>query len=139
MDIEEFLRNLVQRKYHVIENKLKKYELVKGQAELLLLIKDHDGITQNELASLIGIKDSSMSVRLNKLEKLEYIAREIDENNLKKKRVHITSIGKSVCGQCRRIVREFEEMLYKGFTKKDRLQIEKYFEKMQKNIGIKKQ
>ena len=137
MEIEEALRNLVQRKYHFIERKLKKYELVKGQADLLLLIKDNDGITQNELATLLKIKDSSMSVRLNKLEKLNYITREIDKDNLKKKRVYITTVGKSVCGQCRRIVREFEEMMYHGFTKKERQQLENGMEKINHNINMK--
>ena len=69
MEIEDVLRMIVQRKYHVLEMRLSKYELVKGQAELLLLIRDNDGITQNELATIIGIKESSMSVRLNKLER----------------------------------------------------------------------
>ena len=137
MEIEEDLRNMVQKKYHFLERKLKKYELVKGQADLLLLIKDNDGITQNELATLLKIKDSSMSVRLNKLEKLDYITREIDKDNQKKKRVYITSIGKSVCGQCRRMVREFEELMYHGFTKKEKQQLEKSFEKINHNLGIK--
>ena len=87
MDIEEILRKIIQRKYHIIEIRLAKYNLVKGQAELLLLIKDNDGITQNELANILGIKDSSMSVRLNKLEKNGYILREIDDQNLKKKKI----------------------------------------------------
>ncbi len=138
MEIEEILRNLVQSKYHFLERRLEKYELVKGQADLLLLIKDNDGISQNELANLLKIKDSSMSVRLNKLEKLEYISREIDKDNLKKKRVYITSVGKSVCGQCRRIVREFDEMMYHGFTKKEKQQLEKSIEKMNHNIRTNK-
>lgn len=134
MEIEEFFRIFVQRKYHVLEKRLEKYDLVKGQAELLLLIKDNNGITQNELASTIGIKDSSMSVRLNKLEKSGYIIREIDENNLKKKRVYITIEGKKVSVQCRKILNEFEKIIYKGFTKKERLQLEKSLEKIMKNI-----
>lgn len=134
MEIEEFFRIFVQRKYHVLEKRLEKYDLVKGQAELLLLIKDNNGIIQNELASTIGIKDSSMSVRLNKLEKSGYIIREIDENNLKKKRVYITVEGKKVSVQCRKILNEFEKIIYKGFTKKERLQLEKSLEKIMKNI-----
>ena len=122
MEIEEALRKIVQRKYHMLEIKLEKYGLVKGQAELLLLIKDNDGITQNELAEKIGIKDSSMSVRLNKLEKSGYIVREIDEDNLKKKRVYITVDGKKVSAQCRKFTREFNEIMYKGFSQKDKKQ-----------------
>lgn len=134
MDLEEVMRKITQRKYHIIEIRLAKYNLVNGQAELLLLIKDNDGMTQNELANFLGIKDSSMSVRLNKLEKNGYIVREVDSENLKKKRIYITSAGKTASIQCRKILREIEEQLWSGFTKKDIRQLEKYFDKMQKNI-----
>ena len=134
MEIEDIFRIITQRKYHILEMRLAKYELVKGQADLLLLIRDNDGITQNELASIIGIKDSSMSVRLNKLEKSGYIVREIDENNLKRKRVYITVEGKKVSIQCRKILNEFDEILYKGFSKKEKLQLEKSLEKIMKNL-----
>ena len=138
MEIEEMLRKIVQKKYSYLEKKLKKYELVKGQADLLLLIKDNDGISQNEIATLLNIKDSSMSVRLNKLEKLEYITRVVDAHNLKRKEVYITTLGKSVCGQCRRIVREFDEKMYRGFGKKEKQQLEKSFEKIDQNLKEKK-
>ena len=119
MDVEEILRRITQRKYRIIEIRLAKYNLVKGQAELLLLIKDNDGMTQNELANILGIKDSSMSVRLNKLEKNGYIVREIDDQNLKKKKIYITQSGKIASTQCRRILREIDEQLWDGFTKKE--------------------
>lgn len=134
MDVEEILRRITQRKYHIIELRLAKYNLVKGQAELLLLIKDNDGMTQNELANIIGIKDSSMSVRLNKLEKNGYIVREIDDENLKKKKIYITQSGKIASTQCRRILREIDEQLWNGFTKKEIKEMKKYFDKMQKNM-----
>ena len=108
--------------------------LVKGQADLLLLIKDNDGITQNELADIIGIKDSSMSVRLYKLEQSGYIIREIDENNLKKKRVYITVDGKKVSIQCRRFIREFEDIMFEGFSQKEKNQFEKSMKKIIKNL-----
>ena len=75
-----------------------------------------------------------MSVRLNKLEKLGYIVREIDEDNLKKKRVYVTIEGRKVSVQCRKILNEFDMLLYKGFTKKEKLQLEMSLEKMLKNI-----
>lgn len=134
MEIEEVLRKIIQRKYHVMEMKLEKYGLVKGQADLLLLIKDNDGITQNELADIIGIKDSSMSVRLYKLEQSGYILREIDENNLKKKRVYITIEGKKISTQCRRFIREFEERMYEGFSQKEKNQFKKSIKKMLNNL-----
>ena len=134
MDLEEILRKIIQRKYHILEMRLSKYNLVKGQADLLLLIRDNNGITQNELANIIGIKDSSMSVRLSKLENSGYIVREVDLENLKKKKLYITSNGKAASVQCRKILREFDEKLYDGFTKKDIKQLGKYLEKMIDNV-----
>ena len=134
MDIEEALRIITQRKYHILEMRLSKYDLVKGQANLLILIRDNDGITQNELAEIIGIKDSSMSVRLDKLERNGYIVREIDVENLKRKKIYITAEGKTASVQCRKILREYEEKLYEGFTAKDKKQFQKYIGKMLDNI-----
>lgn len=134
MDIDEIFRKITQRKYHIVEMRLAKYDLVKGQASLLLLIRDNDGITQNELANIIGIRESSMSVRLDKLERNGYVIREIDEENLKKKKIYITASGKTASVQCRKILREFDEQLFNGFTKKDIKQFEKYLNKMLDNI-----
>lgn len=134
MDLEDALRNITQRKYHILEMRLSKYDLVKGQASLLLLIRDNDGITQNELANIVGIKDSSMSVRLDKLERNGYIIREVDQENQKRKKLYITATGKTASIQCRKILREFDEKLYDGFTKKDIKQFEKYLEKMMNNV-----
>ena len=94
MDLEEVLRRMLQRKYHILEMRLQKYNLVKGQADLLVVIRENDGLTQNQLANILGIKGSSMSARLNKLEQYDYISRVTDEENLKKKRIYITKSRK---------------------------------------------
>ena len=133
-ELTEYLRKITQASYSRVENRLSKYELVKGQAHLLVVIRDNNGCTQKELAELLGVRYSSMSERLNKLENMGYIERSIDENNLKFKRIYITTSGKIAATQCRRIQKEFNEMLYKGFTKKDIKQFEIYLEKISKNI-----
>ena len=133
-EITEYLRKITQASYSKVEEKLTKYGLVKGQAHLLVIIRDNDGCTQKELAEILGVKHSSMSERLNKLEDLGYIERSVDESNSKFKRIFITQEGKIAAIQCRRIQKEFNERLYKGFTKKDLKQFEIYFEKIDKNI-----
>ena len=51
-----------------------------------------------------------------------------------KKRIFITTEGKKAVVQCNRILNEFEESLYKGFTKKELKQLEDSLEKIMKNI-----
>lgn len=132
--ISRYLRDITQAEYHKVERRLEKYNLVNGQANLLSVIKENDGFTQNELASILGVKSSSMSERLNKLENLGYIVRVIDESNLRCKRIYITTEGRKAAVQCNRILNEFENSLYDGFTKKDLKQFEKYLEKIMNNI-----
>ena len=77
---------------------------------------------------------SSMSERLNKLEILGYITKDIDDTNQRYKRIYITSTGKKAVTQANKTLTEFEEKLYKGFTKKDKKQLETYLEKMLSNL-----
>lgn len=132
--ISRYLRDITQAEYHKVERRLEKYNLVNGQANLLSVIKENDGFTQNELADILGVKSSSMSERLNKLENLGYIMRTIDESNLRCKRIYITTEGRKAAVQCNRILNEFENSLYDGFTKKDLKQFEGYLEKIMENI-----
>lgn len=133
-NISIYLKEITQAEYHRVDKKLEKYNLVKGQATLLSIIKENNGATQNELASILNVKYSSMSERLNKLESLGYIEKGADENNQKYKRVYITSLGRKAVTQANKTLNEFDEKLYKGFTKKDRKQLEEYLEKMLINI-----
>ena len=133
-ELIEYLRKIVQSSYSQVEERLRKYGIVKGQAHLLVVIRDNDGCTQKDLAEALGVKYSSMSERLNKLEDMGYIERSIDDDNSKFKRIYITSTGKTAAIQCRRIINEFNNTLYRGFTKKDIKQLQTYLEKLNNNI-----
>ena len=133
-EISDYLRIITQASYNKVEEKLEKYGLVKGQAYLLVLIRDNDGCTQKDLAELLGVRYSSISERLNKLENLGYIERNIDESNSKFKRISTTSAGKVAAIQCRRIQNEFEELMYSGFTKKEIKQLGNYLDRICENV-----
>lgn len=133
-EVTDYLRSIIQASYSKVEERLEKYGLVKGQAQLLVLIRDNDGCTQKDLAKHLDVKYSSMSERLNKLETLGYIERNIDDSNSKYKRIFITSSGKMAAIQCRKIQKEFEKIMYNGFAKKDIKQFEEYLIRICDNI-----
>ena len=124
-DINDYFREITQNIYAQVEERLSKYGLVKGQAQLLLIIRDNEDCTQKDLANYFNVKYSSMSERLNKLEDLGYIERTQDGDNLKYKRITITSEGKSAAVQCRRILNDIESNLFKDFSAKEVTQFEK--------------
>ena len=125
-DLNDYFREITQNLYSKMEERLSKYGLVKGQAQLLLLIRDNDNCTQKELANYFGVKYSSMSERIDKLETLGYICRSHDEENMKYKRIAITQQGKTIAIQCRRILNDIDKEMFNNMSKKDILQLEKY-------------
>ena len=133
-DITDYFREITQNIYLKVEDKLGKYGLVKGQAQLLLIIKDNEGCTQKELAGYFNVKYSSISERIDRLENLGYIARVHEDGNFKNNKIYITNEGKTVATQCRRIMNEIETDLYKGITKKEVASMEKMLKKMIVNI-----
>ena len=132
-DINDYFREITQNIYTKVEEKLAKYGLVKGQAQLLLIIRDNEDCTQKDLANYFNVKYSSMSERLNKLEALGYIERIQDGDNLKYKRIVITAEGKTAAVQCRRILKDIDNKLFEGLSAKEVAQFEKILIKMVEN------
>lgn len=132
-DINDYFREITQNLYLQVEERLAKYGLVKGQAQLLLMIRDNCGCTQKDLANYFHVKYSSMSERLNKLEDLGYIERSQDEDNLKYKRIQVTQEGKVAAVQCRRILKDIESKLFEGFSNKEITLFEKFLNRVVEN------
>ena len=133
-EINDYFREITQGIYAEVEEKLEKYGLVKGQAQLLLIIKDNEGCTQKDLANYFNVRYSSMSERINKLENAGYITRVHEDGNFKNNRIYITGEGKAAGTQCRRILKEIESKLYKGISKKEISATEKVLVKMISNL-----
>ena len=132
-DINDYFREITQNIYLQVENKLTKYGLVKGQAQLLLIIKDNDGCSQKELANYFNVKYSSMSQRINRLEQLGYVTRMHENNNFKYNKIYITREGKQAATQCRRILNDIEKNIFKDITKREQTIFENMLIKMLEN------
>ncbi len=132
-EINDYFREITQNFYLLIEKKLNRFGLVKGQAQLLLLIRDNEGCTQKDLAEYYNVKYSSMSERLNKLEKLEYITRVHEDDNFKNNRIYITNNGKQAANTCRRVLNDLENKLFQGFTEKEIGALEKMLIRLLEN------
>ena len=132
-EINDYFREITQNFYQEVEKRLSKYGIVKGQAQLLIIIKDNEGCTQKDLANYFNVKYSSMSERINKLENMGYITRVHEDGNFKNNRLYMTKEGKLAANQSRRILNDIENKLFKGFTKKDINTFEQFLVKILEN------
>jgi len=134
-DINDYFREITQNIYQLLDKKLEKYGVVKGQAQLLLIIRDNEGCTQKDLANYFNVKYSSMSERISKLENAGFIKRIHEDGNFKNNRIYITREGKTISTQCRKILADFDKKLFAGFSKKEIAQFESMLLKLLENTG----
>ena len=66
-EINDYFREITQELYAEAESRLEKYGLVKGQAQLLLLIRDNEGCTQKDLANYYNVKCEELSTSSNSI------------------------------------------------------------------------
>ncbi len=66
-----------------------------GQARILALLQVQDGMSQKDLAFLLGIRPQSLTIALEKLETEGLIERKQDEDDKRTRRVFITEAGKA--------------------------------------------
>lgn len=67
----------------------------RGQDSVLTVISQHPGITQKELAEILGIQPASVSELLMKLERKGLVLREKNENDRRSIKVQLTEDGRT--------------------------------------------
>ena len=91
------LNNKIFRTTQVYVDKLlKTYELSSGSYPYLLILKDNEGISQNEISRELGY-DKAMSARtIIKLIKLGYLDRKEDEEDARAYKLYLTDKAKNI-------------------------------------------
>jgi len=91
-----------------------------GQFFLLSELYAEEGLSQDELSQRVGVDKSNTSRALVKLEKFDLIKREIDPQNHKVKKVYLRGKALKVRNEFKKIQRQWNTKLLKGFTKKEK-------------------
>lgn len=115
--------------------KIKKYEIGQGQwAFLTQLLFNYDGITQEELSSLLSIDKANTSRALKKLEGQGYIYRQEDPKDTRKKLVYVTDKSREFEEEFHDVFKGLNRILSKDFTEEEREIAKRFLYKMFDNI-----
>lgn len=91
-----------------LDKVLKKYELSSGSYPYLLILRENEGISQNQISKELGY-DKAMSARtITKLIKLGYLNRKEDEVDSRAYRLYLTESAKVVIPK---ILEEIEKLV----------------------------
>lgn len=93
-----------------------------------------DGLTQLELAKRTHLSTPTISVTAKRLEKLGYITRVADSNDMRALRVFLTDRGRELVESSRRASIEADNILMQGFTAEESETLLSLLNRMRTNI-----
>jgi DNA-binding MarR family transcriptional regulator len=87
---------------------------------VLINIDEKEGTTVSQVASLIGLKSTSLSRMLSQLEKMDLIYRESNQGDKRSVKIYLTDLGKEKRHQARAVVKQFNNYLNAHISDKEK-------------------
>jgi DNA-binding MarR family transcriptional regulator len=118
-DLKQFIKALSQigKSIHQFTYcSQKNYKMYPGQPRFLWLLKEHEGLTQMELARKHYVKPSTITGMLAKLEAHHYVYRISDETDKRNMRVYLTPEGKKLAMHGEAIITRIAHKMFEGFS-----------------------
>ena len=111
-------------------------DLTEGQPKILYLLRRNPDILQKDLAALCGIRPSTLTVLLKKLEakKLTYKETCSVSGGKKAYKIHLTDEGHAMADQLEDVVEALEERGFLGFSQNERKVLLDMLCKIEKNM-----
>lgn len=135
-DIFFILHNISKKMRKIADNELAVFGLTNTEMRILNMIYffDADGCTQDEFVSQMEIDRSNVGRALKKLEKLEYIKREKDENDQRAFKVLLTKKGWSIKDDLLAIRVNMKKTISLNYSEKEFERLVKLLKKADTNL-----
>src|SRR5438552_1169205 len=114
---------------------LSKHNLFVGQEMLLKCLWNQDGMSQKEIADLMGIQAATATRMVIRMEQSGFVRRTTDPDDQRVSQVYLTDLGRGL----QRAIEEgwlaIEQQILKGFSLEERLLLRRYLEQIYKNLS----
>ncbi len=109
--------------------------LMVSHGDILIQLYKEDKQPMSKIASRIGKCKSTLTVLVDKLEKVGFIKREASKEDVRIKNLCLTEKGRSFENYFWNISEELNTSLWKGFSEEEQQTFLDYIERMQENIN----
>lgn len=134
-----FISKTKKKMTKFIEIKLGEYnldDLVPSYGNILRALYENDGkLTMKEIGNLIGKDKSTITVLINKLEKLDYVKKEESLEDRRVTYIVLSDKGKAIESKFMAISAEVYKTAYKGFTEDEQETFLKLLKRMNNNFN----
>ena len=113
-----------------------KLGLTEGQPKILYILRRQDGHVQKELADFCGVRQSTLTVLLTKLEQQGWIERRscYVSGNKRAYRIFLTEEGRRVADALEELVEELERKCFVGFSEEETALLLMLLDRVERNI-----
>lgn len=131
---------MMTRSYHIAHDSVFDKLGLKdvGQPVMLFILNDMrrtgSVCTQKELADLMRLSPSTVTISIKSLERRGYVCRKADEADNRRNIVAITDEGAETAEICRRAFDSIDKAMYSGFTEDEKVLITGLFRRITENL-----
>ncbi|MDD3223360.1 MAG: MarR family transcriptional regulator [Clostridium sp.] len=119
---------------NVYDEKLNEYGVTASQVSILYVLWNKDGLSQKEIQGNLNLRPASVSGLVDVLCAKNLITRELDREDARIKRLHLTEKGKKLEEISIKIIGEIENILLDGFSEDEQVILNSWMIKIYKNI-----
>lgn len=105
-----------------------------GQVALLRTLSEHEGLSQRELAEILLVKASTITVMLNRMEATGFIVKKQDEKDQRKTKIYLSVEGKKIIESLNKNMKQLQEETFKGFSIEEYVLLKRMFQHMKNNL-----
>lgn len=119
-----------------IKLKLEPFNLAPEQNLIMMLLWEKDGLTQNHIGEKLDKDKTNIARMASSLEKKGFIKRSHCSDDRRSVKLYLTPCGEKLGEEIKPLIEEFNEVVCKGFSNEELIELERLLFKMKKNVQI---
>jgi len=128
------LKDACRAQRYLVMRRLADEDSHPGQAFGLLVLAANDGITQSELADMIGIARPTVTTMLQKMERAGLVERRVDQDDQRYTRIYVTDEGHVLHERLRGVYDDMVQTAMAPLSETDQLELERLLLLVSENI-----
>jgi len=135
LDIQlEIFLSIIWRNHFVFLNRETKKLNIKGtHAPCLMVISEHPGITQEDIANIFQIDKGFIARIVRELEENELLYRTVDPDNRRKYNIFLTENGENIIPKLKNINKKWEKLVCEGLNEDESFKLIEFMDLLAQN------
>jgi DNA-binding MarR family transcriptional regulator len=131
---------LMSRIMHMSMDKVRilfeQYDLKPGQAGILFML-DHKGqMSQREMAALMNVTPPSITTAIQKMEKMGFIKRRLDDKDQRIMRLSLTEKGRECVKYTKEVAMKMDEILFRDMSQEEIMLFRRLLLQVEENLKV---